>query len=231
MGRFYKKVNIQASDDGFAIALDGRLVRTPMKSKLQLPSERLANAVAAEWDAQTETINMRSMTLISLANTALDRVRPRRTEAIDEIIQYAETDLLCYWAEGPPALVARQEREWQPHLDWLVCQHGAQLIPTNGVTYVKQDSDALDALRRTVSARDDFILTGLHVLTTGTGSVVLGLAVVDRVMEASAAVSSSQLDEIYQAEIWGEDTLSKERREGILRDLLVAERFIDLLLP
>jgi chaperone required for assembly of F1-ATPase len=229
--RFYKKVDVEALADGFAITLDGRPVRTPMKSKLQLPSHRLANAVAEEWDAQTETLDLASMALTGFANTALDRVRPRHKEVVDEIAGYAETDLLCYRAADPPDLVERQEREWQPHLDWLARTHGAQLVPTAGIVHVKQDAEALATIRHVIGVRDDFTLTGLHVLTTGTGSFVLGLAVVDGALEASAAVSAGLLDEIYQAELWGEDTLFTERREGLARELLAAERFIGLLLP
>jgi len=229
--RFYKKVDVEALADGFAITLDGRPVRTPMKSKLQLPSHRLANAVAEEWDAQTETLDLASMALTGFANTALDRVRPRHKEVVDEIAGYAETDLLCYRAADPPDLVERQEREWQPHLDWLARTHGAQLVPTAGIVHVKQDAEALATIRHVIGIRDDFTLTGLHVLTTGTGSFVLGLAVVDGALEASAAVSAGLLDEIYQAELWGEDTLFTERREGLARELLAAERFIGLLLP
>ena len=229
--RFYKKVDVEALADGFAITLDGRPVRTPMKSKLQLPSHRLANAVAEEWDAQTETLDLASMALTGFANTALDRVRPRHKEVVDEIAGYAETDLLCYRAADPPDLVERQEREWQPHLDWLARTHGAQLVPTAGIVHVKQDAEALATIRHVIGVRDDFTLTGLHVLTTGTGSFVLGLAVVDGALEASAAVAAGLLDEIYQAELWGEDTLFTERREGLARELLAAERFIGLLLP
>lgn len=228
--RFYKKVDVEALADGHAITLDGRPVRTPMKSKLQLPSRRLASAVAEEWDAQTETIDLASMALTGFANTALDRVRPRRKEVVDEIAGYAETDLLCYRAADPSDLVERQEQEWQPHLDWLARIHGARLVPTAGIVHVKQDADALAAIRRVVGVRDDFALTGLHVLTTGTGSFVLGLAVADGTLEASAAVAAGLLDEIYQAELWGEDPLLTERREGLVRELLAAERFIGLLL-
>ena len=227
--RFYKKVEVEALEDGFAVVLDGRPVRTPMKSKLQLPSQRLASAVAEEWDAQTETIDLTSMALTGFANTALDRVRSRRKEVLDEIVGYADTDLLCYRAADPPDLVKRQEQEWQPHLDWLARIHGVKLVSTVGIVHVKQDVDALAAIRRVVGVRDDFTLTGLHVLMMGTGSFVLGLAVLEGALEASAAVAAGLLDEIYQAELWGEDPLLTERVEGLRRELLAAERFISLL--
>ena len=227
--RFYKKVEVEVLADGFVVVLDGSPVRTPMKSKLQLPSQKLANAVAEEWDAQIETIDLASMALTGFANTALDRVRPRRKEVVDEIVGYADTDLLCYRAADPPDLVKRQEQEWQPHLNWLARTHGAQLVPTSGIVHVKQDVDALAAIRRVVGVRDDFTLTGLHVLMMGTGSFVLGLAMVEGALEASAAVAAGLLDEIYQAELWGEDPLLTERAEGLRRELLAAERFIGLL--
>lgn len=228
--RFYKKVEVEPSGEKFAVLLDGRSIRTPMKSKLELPTFRLATAVSEEWGNQAETIELNTMPLTSFANTALDRVVPRRREVIDEISSYAETDLLCYRAEEPEDLVRRQEEEWQPHLDWLADTYGARLVPTSGIVHLQQDADALGTVRRIVGSRDDFGLTGLHVLTTGTGSVVLGLAVADGVVDARTATAAGQLDEIYQAEIWGEDPMSAERRAGVANDLSAAEHFLALLL-
>ncbi len=228
--RFYKEVDIEWTAEGIEVCLDGRSVRTPMRAHLRLPTERLARAVAAEWADQTETVDLSSMPMTGFANTALDRVAPRRDEVIKELTGYAETDLLCYRADEPAELVERQERTWQPHLDWLSDTHGARLVPTSGIVHVAQDEAALASIRGVVGARDDFSLTGLHVLTMGTGSIVLGLAVADGALDAAGAAAAGHLDELFQSELWGEDAEAAARRERIGRELAAAKTFLGLLL-
>lgn len=228
--RFYKQVSVEPVNEKFAVHLDGRPVRTPLKAKLELPTRRLANAIAEEWDAQTEKIDLSSMSMTSFASTALDRIMTRRQDAVGEIVKYAETDLLCYRANQPVALVARQDTIWQPHLDWLAEMHQIQLRTTDSIVHIEQPSTALAGLRRLVEVHDDYTLTGLYLLTTGTGSVVLGLAVLEGRLDAEGAVAASQLDEIFQAEIWGEDPMSAERRANLAQELIDTERFLNLLL-
>lgn len=228
--RFYKEVDTERTAEGFEVRLDGRTVRTPMRASLRVPTERLAVAVADEWIDQKETVDLSSMPMTGFANTALDRVAPRRDEVIQELAGYAETDLLCYRADEPTQLVERQECTWQPHLDWLADTHGARLVATSGIVHVAQDKSALTTIRGVIGARDDFALTGLHVLTTGTGSVVLGLAVADGALDAAGAAAAGHLDEIFQSELWGEDEEAAARRERVGRDLASAERFLGLLL-
>jgi len=121
--RFYREVEVVAAGEGFTLALDGKPLRTPARSSLALPSRALAEALAAEWSAQEETIDPRAMALTSIVYTALDIVRPRRAEVVDELAAYGETDLICYRVERPDTLVARQRGVWQrsggPRLpDW-----------------------------------------------------------------------------------------------------------------
>ena len=228
--RFYKEVDIERTAEGIEVRLDGRSVRTPMRAHLRLPTERLAREVAAEWADQTETVDLSSMPMTGFANTALDRVAPRRDEVIDELTGYAETDLLCYRSDEPAELVERQEGTWQPQLDWLADTHGARLVATSGIVYSAQDEAALAIIRGVVSARDEFSLTGLHVLTTGTGSVVLGLAVADGALDAAGAAAAGHLDELFQSELWGEDAEASARRERIGKELSSAETFLGLLI-
>ncbi len=228
--RFYKEVDIERTAEGIEVRLDGRSVRTPMRANLRLPTVRLARAVAAEWADQMETVDLSSMPMTGFANTALDRVAPRRDEVIDELTGYAETDLLCYRADEPAELVERQESTWQPQLDWLEDTHGARLVATSGIVHVAQNEAALAIIRGVVSARDEFSLTGVHVLTTGTGSVVLGLAVADGALDAAGAAAAGHLDELFQSELWGEDAEATARRERIEKELASAETFLGLLL-
>src|SRR5262245_14146549 len=55
--RFYENVGVVADHDGFLLDLDGRLVRTPARRTLSLPTEALAQTLAGEWRAQREVID------------------------------------------------------------------------------------------------------------------------------------------------------------------------------
>ena len=227
--RFYKTVGVEDGAYGFHVVLDGRPVRTPLKAILSLPARPLADAIAEEWDAQTETIVIPSMPLVGFANAALDRIAMGRSGFVSDIAGYAGTDLLCYRADEPPALVERQIAVWQPHLDWLAREKDIRLETTSGIVHVEQDDNELEKVRAIVDDRNDFALTGLHALTTGMGSVVLALAVAEGRLKAEEASSASLLDELFQAERWGEDPLAVERRAKLANELIQAERFLNLL--
>mgnify|MGYP001200060805 FL=1 len=227
--RFYKTVAVEEVATGFSIVLDGRPVQTPLKSLLSLPTRSLAERIAEEWDAQQESIDATKMPLAGFANAAIDRVAAGRANFVSEIASYAETDLLCYRAEEPAALVERQGEIWQPHLDWLALEKNVRLQTTSGIMHVRQDEKELKKFWTIVDDRDDFSLTGLHALTTGSGSVILALAVTDGGLTAEEALSASELDALFQAELWGEDPLAVERRGRLLDEFVQAERFLELL--
>ena len=50
--RFWKQATAEACDGGFCGKLDGRAVKTPAKRPLVVPTLAMAQAIAAEWDAQ-----------------------------------------------------------------------------------------------------------------------------------------------------------------------------------
>ena len=109
MRRFYKDVSVAAQQDGYAVLLDGKPVKTPRGQALELPTEKLADAIAAEWREQGEDIVNTAMPLLRMANTFIDGIASNRQEVIGAILRFAENDLLCYRAHQPPELVARQE--------------------------------------------------------------------------------------------------------------------------
>jgi chaperone required for assembly of F1-ATPase len=227
--RFYREVTVESRAAGHGVALDGRAVRTPQKAELALPTRALAEAVAAEWDAQSDEIAPQTMPMMQLASTAVDRVRPRRDAVIGEIASYAETDLLCYRADGPTGLVARQASEWQPVLDWAAGQYDALLAVTEGVMPVAQPRAAVAALRAAVAECDEFVLAALYNLTIASGSLVLALAVRDSAMDPESACDASQLDEEWQASEWGRDPAAESRRARARAEILAAARFLALL--
>lgn len=233
--RFYKTAVASADVDdraglgGFVIALDGRPLRTPKTAPLHLPSQALAEAIAGEWAAQDETIQPRTMPLTALACTAVDLVTPRRSEAVAEIAAYGETDLVCYRAEEPPALVAQQRATWQPLLDWAVLTFDAPLAVTTGILPAAQPEAAVASLARAVAAHDDLELAALATAVKASASLVIGLALSHGRVSAAAAFEAAELDESFQIERWGEDPVAAECRDLVRAELDAAARFLALL--
>ncbi len=227
--RFYKRAETLQLDDAYGVALDGRAVRTPAGGALRVSSQRLADAIAAEWEAQEEKINPASMPMMQLACTAIDRVMRNRLEIVEQTAAYGASDLLCYRADAPDELVARQTKTWQPVLDWAANELSAPLLLAGGIMHVEQPATSLSALRAAIEDLDDWRLTGAVQLTQVLGSLVLALAVVRRHLEWRPAFDASVLDEVFQANRWGEDREAMQRRQAQSDEVEAAAAFLDLL--
>ncbi len=229
MKRVYKTAATRAVEGSWGVTLDGRPLRTPAKRDLCVPSAALAAAIAAEWGAQQPDIRPETMPLTRLAATAIDRTGGERDKIVAEVANYAGTDLLCYRAEHPPALAARQEAVWQPLLDWAAGRYDAGLMVTAGIVPKAQSPASLKAYASVVASLDDFRLTALHAATTACGSLVIALALYEGRLDALAAFAASQLDETFQIEGWGEDAEAAKRRAVLAADIDAAARFLALL--
>ena len=226
--RFYREA-AAVQNDGWRIALDGKVVKTPARNPLVLPTQALAEAIAAEWAAQDVKVKPHTMPLMQLASTAIDRVAPDREPIIAETAGYAATDLVCYRADGPAELVARQAAQWDPLIDWLRERYDVSLQVAAGVMAIPQSDQALAILARAVAAQDDPRLTALAVMTGAAGSLAIGLALLEGRLGPEEAAAVAQLDELFQAERWGLDPEAEKRRTGQKADLVAARRFLDLL--
>ncbi len=229
MKRFYKTAGTAPAEAGFHVTLDGKPVRTPAKGHLVVPNQDLAAAIAAEWQGQGEVIDPSGMGLMTLACTALDRVGPQRAMVVEELLRFAGTDLLCYRAPGPDKLVERQHRAWQSLLDWAAIEFDAPLRVTAGVMPVDQDDQALRALGRAVGLLDDFRLVVLHSVTSLTGSLVIGLALLHGRIDTAAAWHTSRIDAEFQIEQWGADAEAEQVAANARAALEVAGRLLALL--
>jgi chaperone required for assembly of F1-ATPase len=228
MKRFYGSVAVAPEDGGMAVLLDGKPVRTPAKRPLLLPTQTLAEAVAEEWRVQGEVVKPQSMPLTQLCCTALDLAEPRAEALAAEIAAYGATDLLCYRAEAPAALVERQARLWQPLLDWAAAALAAPLAVTGGLVAVEQPPASLAALARAVAGHQGLALTALSQLVGVTGSLVLGLAVSAGRLTAAEAFELAELDGTWQMELWGADQEALDRRARQRADLEAAARLLAL---
>lgn len=227
MKRFFTTATAGETTGGYTVLLDGKPMHTPAKAPLVVRSKQLAEAIAAEWQVQGETIMPSALPLTRLAGTAIDLVAQRREPVVAEIAEYAATDLVCYRADQPSELATRQRHAWQPHLDWAGTRY-APLTVTAGIAPVTQAPEALAVYRRAVAAYDDMTLAALHLATTTLGSLVLALALIEGRIAADEAFAAAELDQSFQIERWGEDAEAMARRGAVRDDVGIAARFAAL---
>lgn len=226
MRRFYK---LAAVGEGNLILLDGRPVKTPGRRDLAPPTGALAEAIADEWNAQEDRVDPRSMPLTGLAYAAIDRVAPDPAAFARGLAAYGESDLLCYRAEGPAALAARQSELWDPLLAWAQQRYEIVLEVASGIIHMKQPGETIDRLGAAVGSRDPFQLAGLSPLVTISGSLLIALALAEGAIGLEAAWAAAIVDEIWQAEKWGEDAEAAAALANRRRDFAAAARFLALL--
>lgn len=226
--RFWKEARADECDGGYTVLLDGRSVKTPAKTPLVLPTQPLAEAVAAEWDAQQERIDPTLMPMTRTANSALDKVSVQHREVADLLAAYGDSDLTCYRAEQPETLVMRQAEAWDPLLDWLEETFAARLAPRTGIIHRPQDQSAVARLAAEVHALDAFRLAAFHDLVSLSGSLVIALGEARGRLAPETAWTLSRIDEDWQAEQWGMDEEAAEQAAIRKQAFLDAAQFFRL---
>jgi len=227
--RFWKDAKAVDSGDGFAIALDGRRVKTPARADLVVPSAALAEAIAREWNESPDTVDPRAMPLTGLANAAIDRIAPDQQNFAAGIASYGESDLTCYRAEGPDMLVQRQSESWDALLAWARRRYDVDFNCQTGVMHVPQPDETVRKLSHAVAALGAFELAGLSPMVTIGGSLVAALAVIEGMMPADDAWQAVSLDDRWQLEQWGDDYEARGALDARRRDFVAAAQFLDLL--
>src|SRR5262249_29504623 len=207
---------------GVARRVDAKPLRPPGGRAVVVPWPGLAEAIAAEWRAQGVKPQMSGLSMTRIVATALDRIPSRRAGVLDELLAYAETELVCHRADGPPALAARQQAIWQPLLDWLAPEFDAPLAVNHRVLPPGAPDASLKALRHLLERFDDLSLAGLGVAVASSGSLVIGLAMLERKLDAGQAFDAAELDATYQIEQWGEDSIAAQRRAELRAELETA---------
>lgn len=223
--RFYKTVEVEPEEGGFAVRLDGRAVRTPKGGRLVLPTRGLAELVAEEWRAQGDVLEIAGMHATRLANTAIEQIPRAREETADSVASYAASDLLCYFAEEPAALVERQRRHWEPVLQRIEAEAKLSFLRAAGIVHQPQPDETLAEVRAIALGLDDFRLAGLAFGAALFGSAILGVALSRGWVGGQQAFELSRLDEIWQEEKWGVDEEAAERAERLRGEALMLERW------
>ena len=219
--RFYASADVAEDDGGFAIVLDGKPIRTPSGKQVAAPSRAIAEAIAAEWNAQAEMIDPLSMPLTRFANSVVEGVINRVDPVADDVAKYLGTDMLFYRAGHPEALVAREAEHWDPILFWAADTLGAHFILAEGIMHVAQPDTAIRAAREAFPA-DPWSMAALHVVTTLTGSALLALALIHGVRDPEQIWAAAHVDEDWNIEKWGIDEEVAARRAARLVDFRAA---------
>ncbi len=225
--------SVVALADAYGVALDGTPVRTPAGAAIAVRTQAFAQALADEWQdvvpkGKFAKIDFARVPLTRIVGTAIDRIAPQRDAIIDALLDFAETDLVCYRVAQPRDLAARQNAHWQPLLDWLAHRYDARLETHLAVVGPPQPEASLKALRKALEAANDLELAGLGVAVDAAGSLVIGLALAQARIDAAQAFAAAELDAAYQAERWGEDPVLTAKHAAIRDDLAVCERFFAL---
>ncbi|HMM62968.1 MAG TPA: ATP12 family protein [Mesorhizobium sp.] len=228
--RFYAQASVAPTGEGFAVHLDGKPVRTPGKALLALPSEAAAALVADEFAAQQEVIDPVTMPVLRLVNTALDGVAADPQAVLEDILRFASSDLLCYRADGPQGLIDRQNRHWDPVLDWTRGTLGARFNLAEGVIHIEQPRESIAVLGAHLAQRAEPLrLAAVHLMTSLTGSALLALAVERGGLVAEEAWQAAHVDEDWQIEHWGQDSEAVARRSLRKRDFMAAAGLLEAL--
>ncbi|MEZ5822987.1 MAG: ATP12 family protein [Xanthobacteraceae bacterium] len=223
--RFYKEAGVTEADGGFCVTLDGRPIKTPSGRVVLVPKRAIADTIAAEWNAQGETIDPLTMPLTRFANSVVQSVVDRADVVADDVAKYLASDLLFYRAGHPEVLVAKEGAHWDPILFWAAEKLGAHFILAEGINHVRQPDEAIAAAREAFPG-DPWSIAALHVVTTLTGSALLALALAHRVREPAEIWAAAHVDEDFNTEQWGLDEEVASRRAARAVDFEAATRIL-----
>lgn len=233
MKRFYKIATAGSKDDGgYAILLDGKPIRLPQGGALKAPNAALAGMVAAEWAAQTDEIDAETMPLTQIVSTAMRQDDSERAAIAETVLNYLDTDLLCYRAEQPENLARHQGATWDPWLAWFAEKSGVTLQTTTGLAALTQPRAAHDYVSAALGDADRQLFNGIQMATSISGSVVLGLAFALGAATPEEVLDAAQVEEIFRAKLYNEDFYGKDPQQektqnAMLRDLRALRAFID----
>jgi len=165
---------------------------------------------------------------VALTDPSGEKAALSDAEVEAEIVKYAASDLICYRAGAPEGLAAAQSSAWDPLVAFAREKLGAKLALAEGVMFIEQPQEALDAFARAVrdyvgeGAGAPLRLAALHVMTTLSGSAVLALAAARHEIDAGKAWEAANVDEDWQMRAWGEDAEAIARRSARFREFEAA---------
>ena len=230
MKKFWEIVSIiKISSNSFRIMLDKKILQTPLKKELILPNLNLAQEILKEWDQDSKNVNTESMIFYSLISTSLDKIIDNKNLYINDILNYIDTDLICYRAKNPKELVELQKNKWDPIILLIEGYIGTKVQVFQGILPKKQKATVHGHLNNLINQFDIFEISALHRITNITGSIFLSLCVIKKDISKNEVFELSFLDELWQAENWGFDEESSQKRKELSVELNRSIYFLDCL--
>jgi len=227
--RFYDKADIETREDGFAVTLDGRAVKTPARRDLLLPTRELAQNIAQEFCIQKEKIDPTTMPMTRLANTIIDGIVDNNQAIAEDMMRFIAADMLFYRAESPLELIERQRAAFDPILDFIEAKFSSHFNIGEQLTFIAQPREALFPIRNYINAiTSPFTLGGLHTITTLTASGLIAIALKETAIEADRVWSIAHIEEDWTAEQWGQDEEALQRRSFRRREFDAALAFLSI---
>lgn len=228
MKRFWKDVAVAAVEGGWQVRLDGRGIRTARGNPQVVPTPDLAEAMAGEWAAQGDEVDASAFVFRDLADFAVDVIAPDPDAAIRDLLPYGDTDTLCYRAEEGEPLHRRQCEVWEPLLAAAERRWDIHFERIGGIVHRPQPEATLARLEAVLAAEGVFTLAALNMLASLAASLVIALAAVAPDADVEALWRAANLEEDWQAELWGHDAEAQARRDTRLAAFAAAARFAAL---
>lgn len=228
MKRFYRAVSIEETVQGFAVTLDGRAIRTAAGNPQTVPGRDLADALAGEWAAQGDELDLALFRFRDLVDYAIDIIGTERAAAQGKLLAFAQTDTLCYRAYPEEALFRRQQEVWEPLLTAFEMREGVRMERISGIMHRPQPPESLGKLQARLAGLDDFTLAGLHTTSSLAASLVIGISALEADADADLLWSAANLEELWQAGLWGQDAEALARLEQRRTEFSAGFEFIRL---
>ncbi|EKM83023.1 hypothetical protein AGABI1DRAFT_69157 [Agaricus bisporus var. burnettii JB137-S8] len=208
MKRFWKKVDIEKRGDSLAVTLDTRPLKTPSGTPLFVPSSKdlLATLIAAEWDHQTTLIKPHALPMTSLASRAIDGMSDAstRAEVQETLLNYLDTDTICFWEDSTPQLERLQAEHWDPLFEWVEKTFAVQLSKNTSILFNEQPRDTRVKLGNVLKNFDQWQMAAMERATYTTKSFIIALALVFRSLTPEQAALAASVEVKSQIERWGE---------------------------
>lgn len=221
--RFYQTVAIRRGEDGFHLLLDNIPVKTPARREVIVPDEELAQLIAQEFAQQIAFIDPSTMPITRIINTVIDGVADDPQPVFEDILRFANSDLLFYRARMPEALVKRQADLWDPVIEWAETYLAVSFNVGAGITPIEQPQSAMIAFSLQLRQfSSPFALAAFHTITALTGSALIALATAKDKLDLEQAWKLAHVDEDWTAEIWGVDKEAQARRSFRQQELAAA---------
>jgi chaperone required for assembly of F1-ATPase len=98
----------------------------------------------------------------------------------------------------------------------------------SGIIHRPQPAATLARLRNVLEAQNTFTLAALRSLSGISASLTIALLAIEDTYPTEKLWQASELEEFYQAELWGRDAEAEARQAKRFRDFEAAIRFAGL---